>query len=194
MSIRFYKFFPKWGIVVTLGYVLAYIIQRHIIFPLETQIFPALSEIASVIYLPHAARILGIAIVGPRAFFALFPTAIALNFIDPANGSPLLTHLLVLVSAVGAGCGVLAYYSVKRFYAQADSFETALYNWKPVVMIGVMASVFNSIGLSLVYYGYFDLWNFPVLQFKYFVGDMLGLMVGLLLLVFMFRLIRGANS
>ena len=146
-------------------------------------------------YLPHAVRVLSVAIYGPWAFLALFPgTLIAFHIDSELLSTSPAQDREIWVALVGAGCAVVGYYAVNIFHRGAIPFREALRDWKPVFRIGVVASLVNSIGLAVVFREHFDPSLYPQLLMKYFVGDIFGLVVGSLLLFGFFRLIRSLRG
>ena len=190
MDIPSKKPLPIWFLSVPIFFVSAHLLQLAVILPIEAKFLPNLTEIASIMYLPNAVRILATAIIGPRVFFALFPAILFVTYgeLPPDNG--LISKEIFWIAVIGAGCGPAAYFIVKYYYKHGPSFAISLQNWKPVFLIGILASLFNSVGLAIVFRNYFDFETFPLLLGKYFAGDIIGLAVGLVLLVLFFRLIR----
>lgn len=146
-------------------------------------------EFASLMYLPHAVRILSVAIVGPTAFLALFPAGLAAMFLESYLGIGLLPEKAVYAALVGAGSSVMAYYIVRSLSPRNIDFAVSLRNWRPVFWIGAIASLINSIGMAVVYREYFIASQFPQLLIKYFVGDIFGLAAGAVFLLLCVRAI-----
>ena len=73
-----------------------------------------------------------------------------------------------------------------NFYMTATNTS----NWRPLLLIGAVASVINSIGLSLLYQGLIVPEESLLLLGNYLVGDILGLFFGLLVLMVLMRLLR----
>ncbi|MFQ5624446.1 MAG: hypothetical protein ACE5FS_13750 [Paracoccaceae bacterium] len=186
--------FPKWIVVVALSYVLTFMFQANVIFPVEKFFVPGFTELASLMFLPHAVRTLGTAIVGPRAFWALFPAVLGIHYVDYQPISWALSWQAVLVALTGAGCAPVGYYIVRSVYRYRTSFEAALLNWKPVFAIGVAASLVNTAALCLLFSASFGLRSLPYVVLRFLIGDIVGLAAGLLLLVFCFRILRADDT
>ena len=63
-------------------------------------------------------------------------------------------------------------------------------NWRSLFLIGAIASVINSVGLSVLYQGLIIPEESLLLLGNYMVGDVLGLFFGLLVLMVLMRLLR----
>ncbi len=175
--------------VVFFAYLTFHGLQLFLVFPIEEKLFPNLAQVASLMYLPHAVRVLSVAVVGPTAFFALFPAVLATAYLERFFGFGVMIEKAMYVAGVGAGCSILAYYIV-RFQSSRDiEFGITLQDWRPVFWIGVVASLINSIGLAFVFREHFMPSQFPQLLIKYFLGDIIGLAVGALLLLICVRII-----
>ena len=84
----------------------------------------------------------------------------------------------------------MAYMIVKRIRKNAEAFELTLLNWRTVFLIGALASVINSVTRVTVLGNMTQLSNILEAIAKVIVGDMVGLAIGLVSLLFVFRLVR----
>lgn len=107
---------PIWLISVPIFFISAHFLQRAVILPIETKFMPNLTHLESIVYLPHAVRILAIAIVGPRVFVALFPATLIISYgeFSPENG--LISTENFWTALIGAGCGSVAYMRMPRLF------------------------------------------------------------------------------
>ncbi|MGJ8585363.1 MAG: hypothetical protein ACSHXD_14810 [Marinosulfonomonas sp.] len=174
-------------LVVFFAYLVFHGLQLFLVLPIEEKLFPKMAQFASLMYLPHAVRVLSVAILGPVAFLALFPAVLAVIFLESYFGIGPLPEKFVFAALVGAGCPVVAYYIVRSLSPRNIDFGIRLLDWRPVFWIGVVASLINSVGLAVVYRDYFVASQFPQLLIKYFIGDIIGLAVGALLLLICVR-------
>ena len=95
-----------WLGIVMLLHVSAFIIQMTLILPFEVAAAGHIGSLASVLFLPHAVRVLSVWLLGPKAFFALFPAEIFISYFflrfdfDPVT--------LLLISLWGSASAVIA--------------------------------------------------------------------------------------
>ena len=69
-----------WFGIVMLLHVTAFIIQINIILPFEIAVVGQIGSLASVLFLPHAVKVLSAWLLGPKAFLALFPAEIFVSY------------------------------------------------------------------------------------------------------------------
>ena len=93
------KFFKSlvqhWFGVVMLNHVSAFIIQVNFILPFEIAAAGHMGSLASVLFLPHAVRVLSVWLIGPKAFFALFPSSLFISFLYLRHDYDTFTLLLI---------------------------------------------------------------------------------------------------
>jgi hypothetical protein len=174
-------------LLVSLAYIIFHAAQLFLIFPVEKKLVPDMVQFASLMYLPHAVRVLAVSILGPIAFLALFPAMLLVIYFENQFSVDIAHKQSILTAAVGAGCSVLAYYIVRFFSRSELPFGIRLQSWRPVFLIGVIASLLNSIGMAFVFREFFDPNLFPQLILRYFVGDIFGLAAGSLFLLVCLR-------
>ena len=182
--------FARWEFIVPICYFWVLLFEIEVIFPIEKSLLAPYPYVASLVFLPHAVRVLGTVIVGPKVFFVLFPTILVSGYFlfDSYEGG--ITRLLVMDAAIGAGCSPLAYLIVKWINKNTADFELTLLNWRTVFLIGAIASVLNSAMRITLLNDVIQLHDVVHGIVKVIVGDMVGLAIGLVALVFVYRLAR----
>ena len=70
-----------WLGIVMLLHVSAFIIQVTLILPFEAAAVGHVGSLASVLFLPHAVKVLSVWLIGPKAFFALFPASLLISYL-----------------------------------------------------------------------------------------------------------------
>ena len=68
-------FFSQWWLIIISAYGALWFVQTTIIFPLESLIFSH-GIVASYLFLPHAVRVLGAWLYGPKVVLPLFAIAL----------------------------------------------------------------------------------------------------------------------
>ena len=175
--------------IITFGcYLALQFFQFFVIFPLESKYGSNVTWLASLCYLPHLVRVLAVWMLGPLAFFALLAADIIAHLIIHPDRQ--LTDLQMLVPFVSSGCAVIAFELFKLVGINFYMTATKASNWRPLLLIGAIASVINSVGLSVLYQGLIIPEESLLLLGNYMVGDILGLFFGLLVLMVLMRLLR----
>ena len=166
-------------------FILIFFIQKFCIYPLEKNIFhSALIEQASVLYLPHAARIITFYVLGPIVLIPIFLsqcfTYIVLNDFNIIN-SMILSFLSTLSIFLG--------FELFRLFKKNILFEIdKIVDWKKIILIGFLTSIFNS-NLSSAYLSFNNKSTFDILlNFRFLLGDVLGLVFGMIIFIYLIKL------
>ena len=76
MNQHFPKFFLHWFVLIFVIYLGLVTVQYQVIMPIEAMMVEHNVALASLLYLPHAVRVLGAWVVGPKSILALIPASI----------------------------------------------------------------------------------------------------------------------
>ena len=168
-------------IIPFLIFVITFLLHKFIIYPVEVYFFSEETvEHASYLYLPHAVRIIAYYVLGPIALIPIFLSQ-CFTFILFNNGELFNTVYLSTISTLSIYCGFILYELIKKDNL-FDIINTV--DWKKIIIIGFLVSVFNST-LSTLYlnlkkgHDYF----YETLNFTYLIGDVLGLVFGMILFI-----------
>ena len=177
-----------WFGIVMLTHVITFIIQMNIILPFEIAEAGHVGSLASVLFLPHAVKVLSVWLLGPKAFFALFPAEIFISYFflrfdfDPVT--------LLLISLWGSASAVIAFEFLRLMNLNVYPKNMATINWRSLVFAGCIASFFNSVGGTyLKSKGLTPAEIFEVLG-RYLIGDIGGLLFCLIVLMLILRYLR----
>ena len=168
-------------IIPFLIFVLMFLFHKFIIHPVVIYIFTnEFAEHASFCYLPHAVRIISYYILGPIALIPIFLSQ-CFTFIVFNNGEVFNTVYLSTISTISIYFGFFSYELIKK----DNLFNiNKTVDWKKIIIIGFLVSVFNST-LTTLYlnlkkgHDYF----YETLNFTYLIGDVLGLVFGMILFI-----------
>lgn len=166
--------------VLSLAYIVTYAMLNGFISPLQKIIAPDFTNLVSLLFLPHGVRVLAIYYFGWRAVLYLIPASLLMWFLAVYGGGENLHILGTLISLVSCYAGV----SLTRFFIDEPESSYTRFSWRNMVLAGFIASLFNSFGLSALYY------NVPPvgMLFGFVFGDMAGQMVMMFILLLGFRL------
>ena len=191
-SLNDLKYFMEVSITTFISFNLLYVIWIFFIISSET----ASGFNGSIMYVPHAARVLTICYFGLSAIPALFAAHIFctsviggsyglnnLMFVDFIGTSFLSTVCVLVALYAMAGLGfkirTLPFYEFTK-----DSVYLDLRNHKHIIMVTVFSAAVHS--LSLYVYNYLRaISSNPEMFVRFFVGDILGTLVTLFALSFM---------
>ena len=172
-------------------HVITFIAQMSIILPFEIAEAGYIGSLASVLFLPHAVKVLSVWLLGPKAFLALFPAEIFVSYFflrldfDPVT--------LLLISLWGSASAVIAFEFLRLVNLNVYPKNVATINWRSLVFAGCLASFFNSVGGTyLKSKGLVPAEIFELLG-RYLIGDIGGLLFCLIVLMLILRYRRLAT-
>ena len=177
-----------WFGIVMLTHVITLIIQMNIILPFEIAEAGHVGSLASELFLPHAVKVLSVWLLGPKAFFALFPAEIFISYFFLRFDFEPVT--LLLISLWGSASAVIAFEFLRLMNLNVYPKNMASINWRSLVFAGCLASFFNSVGGTyLKSKGLAPAEIFEVLG-RYLIGDIGGLLFCLIVLMLIMRYLR----
>ena len=163
-------------------FILAFLFHKYLLSPIESFIFSEeITEHASLIYLPHAIRIIAYYVIGPIALLPIFLSQCFTNLLfNEASLTETVNLSFISTSAIFLG------FCLYGFIKKGNLFNiNAIVDWKKIIIVGLLVSIFNST-FSSFYINYFEQSSsdfHEYLNFNYLIGDMLGLVLGMLLFI-----------
>ena len=192
ISVNNLKYFLEVSVTTFVSFNLLYVIWIFFIISSET----ASGFNGSIMYVPHAARVLTICYFGISAIPALFAAHVFCTFVIGGTyglnnlpfldllGTSFLSTICVLIALYAmAGLGfkirTLPFYKFTK-----DSVYLDLRNHKHIIMVTVFSAAVHS--LSLYVYNYLRaISSNPEMFVRFFVGDIFGTLVTIFTLSFM---------
>ena len=187
-----FKYFLEVSITTFVSFGLLYVIWIFFIISSET----ATGFDGSLMYVPHAARVITICYFGLWAVPALFAAHVFCTvYIGGAYGLNQLVIFDVLgTSFLSTVCVLLALYAMAGFGLKIrtlpfyeftkDSIYLDLRNYKHIILVTIFSAAVHS--LSLYVYNYLRaISSNPEMFIRFFVGDILGTLVTIFTLSFM---------
>ena len=180
-----------WLGIAMLAYLFAFLIQRYLVFPLEISVTSGNAAFASLLFLPHAVRVLSAWLLGPKSLIAMIPATIATSLISdtmPHAGYEFLAHIIM---PTFSACSAVMAFEFMRF-CKIDAYpkDTGVISWRTVLFGGVFASIINSLGSSWLYSGFFEPSESIEVIARFIIGDTLGLLFGMLIIMLIFKQLR----
>ncbi len=182
MNQHFSKFFLHWFVLIFLTYLGLVAVQYLVIMPIETMMVERNVALVSILYLPHAVRVLGAWMVGPKSVLALIPTSICVYFATRPDTGPL-TPADFVIPLVGALCAPVAFELMRFVRIDVYPKSTGLISWRTLVFAGFLSSIINSFFSTLFLEGRFPIEDTLDVLTRFIIGDVMGLMIEMLLLV-----------
>ena len=174
-----------------LAYLFALIIQQHLIFPLEIRLTSENAALASFLFLPHAVRVLSAWLLGPKSLIAMIPVAIAVSLISDTVTHPVYEFLAHIIMPTFSACSAVMAFEFMRF-CKIDAYpkDEGIVSWRTILFGGVLASIINSLGSTWLKSGFFAPSESIEVIARFIIGDTLGLLFGMLIIMLIFRQLR----
>ena len=166
-------------------FVFFFLIQKYMIYPIEKYLFPSyLIDKASILYLPHAVRIIAYYVLGFRALIPIFISQ-CFTFIYLNNGDVIET---IILSASSTFTIYLGFQFFKHFKNQASFNLDEIVDWKKIILIGTMVSIINSTVGSLYFFTFDSKIDIDlILNLRFIMGDIFGLLFGMFLFILVLK-------
>ena len=167
---------------------LIYIFWFYIVVSLEHLFVSGSPLLASLLYLPHFVRVVATWYFGYRAFFGLV-AGHSLGFLITTGSSPFeLNEMLIIVVGSGSAAAALWLLDWADLLKPAETAQKEL-SWRALVFLGFFASLFNAIGAALIRLDGAPSDEKLAFMLHILVGDTGSVLVGLILLMFGFRML-----
>ena len=190
MNQHFPKFFLHWFVLIFLTYLGLVTVQYLVIMPIETMMVERNVALVSLLYLPHAVRVLGAWMVGPKSILALVPASICGYFFVLRPDTGAFTPADFIIPMIGALCAPVAFELMRFVRIDVYPKSTGVISWRTLVFAGLFSSIINSFFSTLFLEGRFPIEDtFDVLT-RFIIGDVMGLVIILLLLVSLLKAFR----
>ncbi|OIQ33527.1 MAG: hypothetical protein BM562_00375 [Alphaproteobacteria bacterium MedPE-SWcel] len=178
-------------VIIVLAYVFCHGLTAWVVNPVQAYYLGDITMFASLVYLPHGVRVLSIWLCGWRALLPLMIAALLSEFLfTDAHVLELTSYALWLSIPVGALSAYLAFEALRIFGSSVYAGHSRRMDWRQLMLVGVLASIFNSIGQTIVFAGVISPGDQLSVVVTYALGDMIGQAVTMLALMMVFRTLR----
>ena len=183
MNQHFPKFLLHWFVFIFVTYLGLVTVQYLVIMPIETMMVERNTAFVSLLYLPHAVRVLGAWMVGPKSILALVPASICGYFFVLRPDTGAFTPADFIIPMIGALCAPVAFELMRFVRIDVYPKSTGVISWRTLVFAGLLSSIVNSFFSTLFLEGRFPIEDtFDVLT-RFVIGDVMGLVIMLILLI-----------
>jgi len=177
-------------VIVAISYIVSMLFVREIIVPFQKSYLPAITTFAALIFPLHGVRVLSAWAFGKWSIAYLFiaNTIMHLVLTPDADFTQKSFYAWCLVSSVGWFTFELFRICGFNLYSQESVINT--YTWRNLILIAFVSSVFNSLGHNIIFAGDILPENSLNTMLAFLVGDTLGTVVCLFVLMILFRSLR----
>ena len=170
-------------VVITLAYIVGYLVVDFIVAPVQYLYLSRDFTVGSLLFIPHGIRVLAVWLCGSRA---ILPLIIAELLCTTMLWQPNVATSTSLGSSMVGGLCVYLTFEVFRLAGiemRPDGKDSALTNWRSLILLASIASVFNSVGKQIFFGGLAPLADEILILGIFWIGDTLGTFACLLLLM-----------
>ena len=190
MNQRFPKLFLHWFVLILLTYLGLVTVQHLVIMPIEKMMVERNVALVSLLYLPHAVRVMGAWMVGTKSILALIPASICGYFFAMRPDTGAFTPTDLIIPMIGALCAPVAFELMRFVRIDVYPKSTGVISWRTLVFAGLFSSIINSFFSTLFLEGRFPIEDtFDVLT-RFIIGDVMGLVIILLILIGLLKAFR----
>ena len=169
--------------VIFIAYLIAFAVVDFVVEPVQRYFVSSSTIVSSLLFIPHGIRVIAAWLCGVRAILPLILAEFlgSMWLWQPDVG----TSVLLGSSIVGGLCVYLTF-EVFRFTGielQSGGKHSGLTNWKSLILLAGIASIFNSIGKQVCFENLAPLADEILIVSMFWLGDTLGTLACLLLLI-----------
>jgi hypothetical protein len=170
-------------LIIALAYIVGYLVVDFIVAPVQYLYLSRDFTVGSLMFIPHGIRVLAVWLCGSRA---ILPLIIAELFCTVILWQPDVAISTSLGSSMVGGLCVYLTFEVFRLAGiemRPDGKDSALTNWRSLILLASIASVFNSVGKQIFFGSLVPLADEILILGIFWVGDTLGTFACLILLI-----------
>ena len=169
--------------VIFAAFVTAFALVDFVVAPVQHQFLSSSTMAGSLLFIPHGIRVLAVWLCGVRAILPLILAEFlgGIFLWQPDVG----LDVLLGSSMVGGLCVYLTFelFRLAGIELRPDGKHSALTNWKSLILLASIASVFNSIGKGIFFESLAPLTDEVLILAMFWIGDTAGTFACLLLLI-----------
>ena len=176
--------------VIFIAYLIAFAIVDFVVEPVQHYFVSSSTMAGSLLFIPHGIRVLAAWLCGVRAILPLILGEFlgSMWLWQPDVG----TSVVLGSSMVGGLCVYLTFevFRLTGIELQSGGKDSGLTNWKSLILLAGIASIFNSIGKQIFFENLAPLADEILIVSMFWMGDTVGTLACLLLLISVRRRFR----
>ena len=169
--------------VIALAYTVGYLLVDYIVAPVQYLYLSRDFTVGSLLFIPHGIRVLAVWLCGSRAILPLIISELLCTVLLWQPDVAISTSLGS--SMVGGLCVYLTFevFRLAGIEMRPDGKDSALTNWRSLILLASIASVFNSVGKQIFFGSLAPLGDEILIMGIFWIGDTIGTFACLLLLI-----------
>ena len=170
-------------LIIALAYIVGYLVVDFIVAPVQYLYLSRDFTVGSLMFIPHGIRVLAVWLCGSRAILPLIISELLCTLLFWQPDVAISTSLGS--SMVGGLCVYLTFevFRLAGIEMRPDGKDSALTNWRSLILLASIASVFNSVGKQIFFGSLAPLGDEILIMGIFWIGDTIGTFACLLLLM-----------
>jgi hypothetical protein len=170
-------------LIIALAYIVGYLVVDFIVAPVQYLYLSRDFTVGSLMFIPHGIRVLAVWLCGSRAILPLIISELLCTVLLWQPDVAISTSLGS--SMVGGLCVYLTFevFRLAGIEMRPDGKDSALTNWRSLILLASIASVFNSVGKQIFFGSLAPLADEILILGIFWLGDTIGMFACLLLLI-----------
>ena len=187
MKYRFAQF-SKTTFFIISCYCLTFALVNQMIFPTQQSVFPSVSQYAALIYLPHGVRVIATWLYREKAILPLLIAHLIIYYSFYWYGTDTVKNMVAILS--GSLCVYIAMQLFRFSRIDISLANMTISHWRSLILLGFISSIFNTAGNMLALEDAMSSELHLNVIATFIIGDTLGTIACLMILMFGFRLLR----
>lgn len=169
-------------VIASTAYIIAFFLTFEALMPIQNLFFADFYSSASLLFLPHGVRVLSAWLLGWRSTLALLP-GVFFTYAYLAGSNVFLPSRMAGI-AIAVLTAPFVFELIARMWRDIRPSSGGEPCWPCVMAAGGIAAILGGILTNLAF------GSPPLDYFAFFIGDIVGLFLLMLLLMFLFRHLR----
>ena len=180
------------SLVIISCYLLTFILVNKVIFPTQNSILPDVTQYAALVFLPHGVRVIATWLYREKAILPLLIAHLVLYRIFYWHGADTVKNMVAVLAGSLCVFITMQLFRVSRIDNDLSNFTIS--HWRSLVLLGFVSSIFNTAGNMLALEDAMSSELHLEVIATFIIGDTLGTLACLLILMLGFRLRRLAKA
>lgn len=155
-------------------FAFSYALVVFVFNPIQALVFPEVTQVASLCFLPHGIRVIATCVLGARAIPGLFVGALFSTYFIWGIQNP---ELYLLISIISSGVCWVVFESLRGLKLNAFYLDSSkqMPEFHTLLVVGIMCSIANSFLMSAVLELTGNIQHITLTMAAYALGDTIGL-------------------
>ena len=174
------------------SFLLTFVLVNKVVFPTQQSVFPNVSQYAALVFLPHGVRVIATWLYREKAILPLIIAHLLLYRIFYWHSADTVENVVAVLA--GSLCVFITMQLFRFSRIDISLANMTISHWRSLVLLGFISSIFNTAGNMLALGDTMGSELHLEVIITFIIGDTLGTLACLLILMLGFRLRRLAKT